>query len=161
MGQGLKAYKMAMGRHARMEDLVDIFSEGPDVVPASVAAQEQVLARLARVTAHVDASSAMGRYRGDPAASPAMSAVTPRAEVNSERWRATLQAVARLICNHSLARALSSAMRRSARRRRRQSSRFDVLHHDHIGVDVGLVVGVEVSAVSSYNTVAVSATNGG
>jgi hypothetical protein len=41
MGQGLKAYKMAMGRHARMEDLVDIFSEGPDVVPASVAAQEQ------------------------------------------------------------------------------------------------------------------------
>jgi hypothetical protein len=41
MGLGLKAYRMAMGRHARREDLVDIFSEGPDVVPASVAAQEQ------------------------------------------------------------------------------------------------------------------------
>jgi hypothetical protein len=41
MGQGLKAYRMTMGRHARLEDLVDIFSEGPDVVPASVAAQEQ------------------------------------------------------------------------------------------------------------------------
>ncbi|NPU10388.1 hypothetical protein HL666_06440 [Bradyrhizobium sp. 83002] len=41
MGQGLKAYRMTMGRHARREDLVDIFSKGPDVVPASVAAQEQ------------------------------------------------------------------------------------------------------------------------
>jgi hypothetical protein len=41
MGQGLKAYKMTMGQHARTADLVDIFSEGPDVVPASVAAQEQ------------------------------------------------------------------------------------------------------------------------
>ena len=41
MGQGLKAYKMAIGRHVRREDLVDIFSEGADVVPASVAAQEQ------------------------------------------------------------------------------------------------------------------------
>lgn len=41
MGQGLKAYKMTMGRQARLEDLVYIFSEGPDVVPASVAAQEQ------------------------------------------------------------------------------------------------------------------------
>ena len=41
MGRGLKAYRMAMGRHARREDLVYIFSEGLDVVPASVAAQEQ------------------------------------------------------------------------------------------------------------------------
>jgi hypothetical protein len=41
MGQGLKAYKMATGRHARREDLVHIFAEGPDVAPASVAAQEQ------------------------------------------------------------------------------------------------------------------------
>jgi hypothetical protein len=41
MGRGLKAYRMTMGRHARREDLVYIFSEGPDVVPASVAAQEQ------------------------------------------------------------------------------------------------------------------------
>ena len=35
------------------------------------------------------------RHRGDPAASPAISAVTPKAEVNSERWAATL-AVERL-----------------------------------------------------------------
>ena len=41
MGQGLRAYKMAKGRHARMEDLVEIFAEGSDVVPASVAAQKQ------------------------------------------------------------------------------------------------------------------------
>ena len=41
MGQGLKAYKMAIGRHARREDLVYIFAQGANVVPASVAAQEQ------------------------------------------------------------------------------------------------------------------------
>ena len=41
MGQGLKAYKLAEGRHARMTDLVEIFTEGPDVIPASVDAQEQ------------------------------------------------------------------------------------------------------------------------
>jgi hypothetical protein len=41
MGQGLRAYKMAVGRHARKEDLVYIFAEGADVVPASVSAQEQ------------------------------------------------------------------------------------------------------------------------
>ncbi|MBV8299540.1 MAG: hypothetical protein JO083_08375 [Candidatus Eremiobacteraeota bacterium] len=41
MGQGLKAYKLAMGRHTRIDDLVEIFAEGPDVVPASVPAQEQ------------------------------------------------------------------------------------------------------------------------
>jgi hypothetical protein len=40
-GQGLRAFKMTMGRHARMEDLVDIFSEGSDVAASSVAAQEQ------------------------------------------------------------------------------------------------------------------------
>ncbi|MES5482696.1 hypothetical protein QMZ05_08040 [Bradyrhizobium sp. INPA03-11B] len=41
MGQGLKAYKLAVGRHAKMSDLVEIFGSGPDVNPASVAAQEQ------------------------------------------------------------------------------------------------------------------------
>ena len=41
MGGGLKAYKMAIGRHAKTEDLVYIFAEGRDVIPASVAAQEQ------------------------------------------------------------------------------------------------------------------------
>ena len=41
MGQGLKAYRMTEGRHARMDDLVEIFAEGPDVIPASVSAQEQ------------------------------------------------------------------------------------------------------------------------
>ena len=41
MGQGLKAYRLAEGRHARMTDLVEIFAEGPDVIPASVEAQEQ------------------------------------------------------------------------------------------------------------------------
>lgn len=41
MGQGLKAYKLIVGRHARMDDLVEIFAEGPDVVPSLVAAQEQ------------------------------------------------------------------------------------------------------------------------
>jgi hypothetical protein len=41
MGRGLKAYKLAMGRHAKTDDLVEIFAEGFDVIPASVAAQEQ------------------------------------------------------------------------------------------------------------------------
>jgi hypothetical protein len=41
MGQGLKAYKLTEGRHARMADLVEIFAEGPDVIPASVEAQEK------------------------------------------------------------------------------------------------------------------------
>jgi hypothetical protein len=41
MGQGLRAYKMTRGKHAKMADLVDIFDEGADVVPADVDAQEQ------------------------------------------------------------------------------------------------------------------------
>ena len=41
MGQGLKAYKLTMGNHARMADLVGIFAEGPDIIPASVEIQEQ------------------------------------------------------------------------------------------------------------------------
>ncbi len=40
MGLGLKAYKQQPGRHARREDLVDIFTTGPDVDPASVDEQE-------------------------------------------------------------------------------------------------------------------------
>jgi hypothetical protein len=38
------------------------------------------------------------RYRSDPAASPAMSAVTPKAEVNSERRRLRCRAVVGRIC---------------------------------------------------------------
>ena len=41
MGQGLRAYKMTPGKHAKIADLVDIFDEGTDVVPADVDAQEQ------------------------------------------------------------------------------------------------------------------------
>ena len=41
MGQGLRAYKLTMGKHARTTDLVDIFDEGTDVVPVDVDAQEQ------------------------------------------------------------------------------------------------------------------------
>jgi hypothetical protein len=41
MGGGLRAYKLAVGRHTRIDDLVDIFAEGPDVIPASVSAQEE------------------------------------------------------------------------------------------------------------------------
>ena len=41
MGRGLKAYKLAVGRHARIDSLVEIFAEGPDVIPASVSAQEE------------------------------------------------------------------------------------------------------------------------
>jgi hypothetical protein len=41
VGRGLKAYKMTVGKHANLVDLVGIFDEGPDVVPADVEAQEQ------------------------------------------------------------------------------------------------------------------------
>jgi hypothetical protein len=41
MGRGLKAYKMALGKHVNSADLVGIFDEGIDVVPADVDAQEQ------------------------------------------------------------------------------------------------------------------------
>jgi hypothetical protein len=34
MGQGLRAYRLKMGVHSSTNDLVDIFSEGPDVIPA-------------------------------------------------------------------------------------------------------------------------------
>jgi hypothetical protein len=52
MGQGLKAYKLTIGRQAKMSDLVEIFSEGPDIIPAYVEPQAQFfqdwLAALAR-----------------------------------------------------------------------------------------------------------------
>jgi hypothetical protein len=41
MGAGLTAYRLTMGKHARREDLVDIFEYGPDVVPATVAQQKE------------------------------------------------------------------------------------------------------------------------
>ena len=41
MGGGVSAYRLAVGRHARQADLVDIFDAGPDVIPASVANQQQ------------------------------------------------------------------------------------------------------------------------
>lgn len=41
MGRGLKAYKLAVGKHTRREDLVDIFSAGTDVVPAFVSLQKE------------------------------------------------------------------------------------------------------------------------
>ena len=39
MARGKVAYKIHEGKHAAITDLVDIFSEGPDVIPASVANQ--------------------------------------------------------------------------------------------------------------------------
>lgn len=40
MGQGLQAYRMTMGRPALLEDLVQIFDSGPDVLPVSVEEQD-------------------------------------------------------------------------------------------------------------------------
>lgn len=39
MGAGLKAYRLTMGKSAKMADLVEIFADGSDVIPASVDAQ--------------------------------------------------------------------------------------------------------------------------
>jgi hypothetical protein len=41
MGRGLKAYKLAVGRHAKIADLVEIFVGGTDVIPTSVALQKK------------------------------------------------------------------------------------------------------------------------
>ncbi|CAN7616873.1 hypothetical protein [Polaromonas sp. LjRoot131] len=41
MASGRVAYRMQAGKHAKMADLVDIFSEGPDVIPATVAQQRE------------------------------------------------------------------------------------------------------------------------
>lgn len=45
MGGGLKAYRLTIGKPARTEDLVFIFSHGPDVTPVSPAAQEEFYGR--------------------------------------------------------------------------------------------------------------------
>ena len=84
------------------------------------------------------------RYRGDPAASPAMSAVTPKAEVNSERWRQSDGPLRGISASFTRVKAqLGNAAVGAAE----PPAKFavDVLHHDHIGVDVGLVVRVEIS----------------
>jgi hypothetical protein len=41
MGLGLKAYKVELGKQARREDMVDIFDQGSDVIPASVTRQKE------------------------------------------------------------------------------------------------------------------------
>lgn len=41
MGGALKAYKLTMGHPATIADLVHIFSDGPDVIPASVERQSE------------------------------------------------------------------------------------------------------------------------
>lgn len=41
MGSGLKAYKVELGRQARREDMVDIFDQGADVIPATVVNQKE------------------------------------------------------------------------------------------------------------------------
>jgi hypothetical protein len=41
MGRGLKAYRVTHGKQTTMQDLVDIFNQGPDVVPAYVAEQRR------------------------------------------------------------------------------------------------------------------------
>ena len=58
---GLKAYKLVVGRHAKIDDLVEIFAKGLDVIPASVAAQEQFFPRVACVASLVGAIPAMVR----------------------------------------------------------------------------------------------------
>lgn len=41
MGAGLKAYRMTVGKQARITDLVGIFESGPDVTPVSVTEQRE------------------------------------------------------------------------------------------------------------------------
>jgi hypothetical protein len=41
MGGGVKAYKLRMGAHSRIADLVSIFDTSPDVSPVSVDEQER------------------------------------------------------------------------------------------------------------------------
>lgn len=45
MGAGLKAYRLTIGQHTRSQDLVDIFAQGPDVIPAYVSAQREFFER--------------------------------------------------------------------------------------------------------------------
>jgi hypothetical protein len=86
----------------------------------------------------------MRRYRCDRAASPAMFAVTPKAEVTSERWRPRYGPLPGVSASFTRVKAqLGNATVGAAE----PPAKFavDILHHDHIGVDVGLVVCVEVS----------------
>ena len=41
MSLGLKAYRVELGKQARREDMVHIFDQGPDVIPASVTRQKE------------------------------------------------------------------------------------------------------------------------
>jgi hypothetical protein len=41
MGLGRVGYKLTMGRYARKQDLVSIYAEGPDVIPATVVRQRE------------------------------------------------------------------------------------------------------------------------
>jgi hypothetical protein len=84
------------------------------------------------------------RYPSEPAASPAMSAVAPKAEVNSERRRSRygplrVVSASSTRLNDQLGNATVGAAEPPAK------FAVDVLHHDHIAVDVGLVVRVEIS----------------
>ena len=45
MGGGVKAYKLTLGSPAKIADLVSIFDTGPDVVPVTVAEQEDFFKR--------------------------------------------------------------------------------------------------------------------
>ena len=45
MGAGVYAYKLTLGSPAKQADLVSIFDTGPDVVPATVAEQEDFFKR--------------------------------------------------------------------------------------------------------------------
>ena len=41
MGMGLKAYRMTMGKQCQRSDAVEIFHEGPDIVPAPVSSHRE------------------------------------------------------------------------------------------------------------------------
>ncbi len=41
MGAGMTAYRLKLGKHPNQDDLVRIFDEGPDVIPAPVAVQRE------------------------------------------------------------------------------------------------------------------------
>jgi hypothetical protein len=41
MGQGLRAYKLTIGKHATMADLLDIFATGTDIQPVTVEEQRR------------------------------------------------------------------------------------------------------------------------
>jgi hypothetical protein len=45
MGRGLKAYRVRLGHHPKLDDLVGIFETGPDVEPVSVEEQRRFFDR--------------------------------------------------------------------------------------------------------------------